>query len=219
MPKPKLLDIPIDNIKATFEVLKVINGKQLVPLWELAKELGVNKVPLYIFMSENPSLFIIGEYIKTKEHRTRNDSLTESLTNEAYNVTTSQENKGIHVYDIFLTAKDNPTHPDYLQHKIDTHKKYIHITPWQHPEEGRNYLIIQPDSRFANQDIVNKFSKWRNTKEKIAELKTLIKLIPAMFHGQRDTYEVDGAYRLMPGDITRIKRLGWTTNMDEPVEQ
>lgn len=216
MPSKKQQEpISIQMIKDTFEILKTINGKPQIALWELAKEIGVNKVPLYLYMANHPELFVIGDYIKTKEKRTRNDSLTESLTNEAYKVTTSEENKGLHVFEVFITAEENPKHPRYLDYMLRAYNQYIHINTWQHPEELDFYLIIGPDSRYANGDRYHKYSKWRNTKAKIEYLKQALNFPDAMFGGKNESIEIDGALRINKGDIKRITALGWTTNLEE----
>jgi len=214
----KLSSTDIATIKDVFEKLRVITGKQQVPFWELAKELGVNKVPLFDIMTSMPDQFIIGTLVKKKGRRTRNDSMTENLTGEAYSTNIVEENKGLHVFEIYITPEENPLSPQHLQYMATKYAKYIHITRWVEPTNSRHTaLIIKPDEPpHDDEESQEGYYIWRNTPSKITFLKNALFLKPAMFSATRgnEVYDIIGAYVVTAGDIENIKKLGWQTNND-----
>ena len=142
------IKISIDHVRYRYKLLTEIYQGNQIKLVDLAEELDVKKTDLMQFILDNKNYF--------------------ALTM----VTTAA---GLVISKIYDKLEDNPITQEWLQKKINDNKKTIWMSPIKEFNNLMGWCLCEttkdPDpSVFLNE---NRATKWKNTKEKLEEVKKL----------------------------------------------
>lgn len=164
----------INEIKKRFELLKKVEGGTLVLISKLAKELKVRETDLMLFIEDNPKLFET-EY----KYSVKKESYTYTMLGKRYTDTQSVQGKllGLALKDVYLTPGDNINCEEGIQKRKEDYAKYIYIHEFDNYGRIEGYYI-EIDKPYKGN---NNCHLWRNTEEKIEELKKLHVLSPGVF--------------------------------------
>lgn len=211
------MDIAVLKEKA--DLLKVANNKKYCLIPELSKELKVSKTELTQFILSNPKL-IYTENIWSYREKNVKRRLWANDPKSTYNDTVSVKNKnlGLGIVTVYLQAKDNYRTDEWLQEKIATSKKVLHINDWS------NYGYIE--GYYVNTDLQKEDDRfrmwlWRNTPAKMQWLRE-----NGYLH--RDTFSVGGFgdcaittldTAISLDKINELKQLGWSINDLPPLSR
>ncbi|MBR0291944.1 MAG: hypothetical protein IJQ79_07400 [Bacteroidales bacterium] len=178
----------ISEIKRIAELLQKVNCEHIALISEVAKEMGVKKTALMLFIEDNPKLFKLGEKVK----RTKN----------------TQTTLGLGIMTAYLSADENPDTEEWMEKMRKAWENKIHVGEqtyygvheyWLIPEEGDG-----------------KEAKYRNSPEKIKflEEKGIIKKVSGGYGGFSDYYRTE--YYPYSEEVQKaLESIGWTTDFNE----
>lgn len=140
-------NITISEVVKRVNLLKQATCEDVVPVRAVAKELNIRLTDLMNYINSNPGCF---------------------RTTELYSA--NKKPKGLGIAAAYLTPSDNPGTDEWIEKQIESCRKTIWISKWD------NYGTIE--GYYVNEDIKKEIDKfqlhlWRNTHEKIEELKKL----------------------------------------------
>lgn len=179
----------ISGIKRIVELVKKVNCENWAVISEVAKEMGVKKTSLMLFIEDNPKLFKVVPYIGgiTNNHKGKNPGLV--------------------IKEVYVTAEENPATDEWLAVMKKAWDKKIHIGERTY-YNCHEYWLIPEDN--------GKEGKYRNTPEKIQELvdACVIKKIGTCYGGWCDARHEE--VFIFNDDVKKaIEDYGWTTDFDE----
>lgn len=169
----------ISEITRITNLLKKANCSSLVYVSEVAKEMGVKKTALMQFIVDNPKLFKL-----------------------------STDKKGLQIFQVFVSAEENPETEEWLDVKKKAWEKKIHIGERTYYGCHEYWLIAE--------DGNGKERKYRNTPEKVQELADagVIKKV-GMCYGCWGDASHEEVFIFNDEVRKAIEGYGWTTDFDE----
>lgn len=204
-------------LKEKVELLQKANNSKYALLPELAKELKVSKTDLMKFVEDEPDRIYTENVWSYKEKKVKKRLWPNDPTS-VYIDTDYVKNKnlGLGVFQVYLLAKDNWRTEEWLQYKIETCQKVLHITEWDNYGCIEGYYV-QPD----NKDSKFREGYWRNTNEKMQWLRDNGFFETTTFSvggfGDCSIHKIESA--ISPDSIQRLKVLGWQINELKPLAQ
>ena len=192
------------TIKNRFDLLKTATLQRAILIKDIAKELKESTTDLMQFVLDNPKLFATEEVwsYKNKPHYYY---ICGRKCKETISV--KDKLKGLGIAEVYLSAEDNFRTDEWLEKQIRLYSKTIWLSKWD------NYGTIEGE--YVSEDTEEggrKFKYWRNTPEKIAELKELGVLYTTTFFyggfGDCSPHECNTAINKTGKEIA--EKEGWT---------
>lgn len=204
----------ISEIKETFELIKVANNSKFALIPELAKELKTTKTTLTKFILDNPELFHTeNEYIYRRKRVKR--FLFSRNSKEFYWDTEQVKSRslGLGVEQVYLSPVENYRTDEWLQNRIETHRKYLHIS------EMDNYGHIQGYYIEISKDDKLRSNQWANTSTKLKWLNDngYTHEGSAVYGGFGDSYTAKYSHVISLDSIKKLKSEGWFFNDFKPM--
>lgn len=207
----------LQQIKESFELLKIANNHSYVLIPELSKELKTTKTHLMGFVINNPKNFYTENIWSVKDVKVRR-RLWPNDPKSVYTTTEQVKNRnlGLGIKNVYLDAAENYRTDEWLQKIIKEKGKYLHIS------ESDNYGYIQGyyvKTDLKKQDDEFRYYLWRNTQTKINWLKEEGYLSSGTFYygGFGDSYGNKHDNIITLGKINELKGLGWSFNNFKPL--
>lgn len=182
----------IKEIKKRFELLKKIDGGTFVQASDLAKELKVSKTDLMMFIEDNPKLFD-AEY----KYSPKNVLL------------------GLCINTVYTSPEENVYCEEGIERMRMEYAKYIYIREFNNYGRIEGYYIEIDEPRERNNNV----HLWRNTKEKLDELKKMFVVQRGVFYqgGWGDCSKCPKDYVITEKGLATLEANGWTFNKLKPV--
>ncbi len=178
--------ISIHDLRQTVQLLKKVNCQGYALISETAREMGIKKTELMLFIEQNPKLF--------------------QLT-EAKNARTGKTT-GLAIRQVFLSPEENPDTPEWLgkMKKLWDHRLHVGGCYYYNSLEFLHFPEELPDSRE---------SLFRNTPEKFKELEEagLLKKQKRTYGGLSDSYTTE-VYLWTPETEKLLQEKGWSTDSE-----
>lgn len=204
----------INEIKKRFELLKKIEGGTLVLVSKLAKELKIRETDLMLFIEGNPNLFETEYKYSVKKER-----YTYTMMGKRFTDTQNVKDKllGLALKEVYLTPSDNIHCEEGIQKRKEDYSKYIFIREFDNYGSIEGYYIEIDEPRKNNNNV----HLWRNTKEKIEELKKLHVVSPGVFWlgGFGDCSKCERDYVITEKGLATLIKNGWSYNKLKPLRK
>lgn len=173
----------INEIIKKFNLLKKANNENYVTISELAKELKIYKTELMEFIEKNEELFSTN-YIKN-----------------------NRKNLGLCIFDIYEYKYLNPNTVEFALYNKQQYANTIYVTPIVDYGYIKGYEIIED----IKENSKHREHIWRNTKEKINELKKLgiISNKEFIFGSMFDSYNKNIENVLCDNWEDKLKEIKW----------
>lgn len=196
----------IQEIKQRVDLLKQVTQQRTVLISDVAKEMKVRQTDLMIFVNENPGLFHTEPVWTYKK-----EAYYEHTPFGKYKSSRSVQDKckGLGINEAYLSAEDNFRTDEFVALMQREMAKTVWVSDWD------NYGVIE--GHYVAEDIPkdkdeHRYHLWRNTADKISQLKNLGILYGTTFYigGAFDCnhYKKDTAITKEGAD--KARSLGWT---------
>lgn len=200
----------IAEIKTTVDLLKKANVSSYVTLVELSKELKTPKTKLMQFLEDNGRLFIL-----TQRWEPKQKVITSNFQGRKYKDTIQVRGKnlGVCIDEAFVNLSDNYNNIEWINKTKAEKAKYLYVS------EASNYGYIE--GYYIDIDV-NKDSKyreylWRNTQEKLDQIKEFTGTRRFTIGGFGDSSSYEKQYAISAENIEKLKSLGWEFNSLKPL--
>ncbi len=203
----------LEEIKTTVDLLKKSNCKRFVTLVELAKELRHSKTKVMQFLSEHERYFVLAERWEPKEK-----TITRQMFGRKYKDTIQIRGKhlGLCIENAYTSLDQNHHNIEWVNRMKFEKAKYIELSV------ANNYGYIM--GYFVQIDKENKEDEyrkhlWRNTPEKIAEIKPYLKSGGFIYGGFGDSYTNMHDNIITIDSINELKGKGYTFSDFPPLSR
>lgn len=196
----------IQEIKRRVDLLKKVTQQRTVLIKDVAKELKERVTDLMIFIEDNPKLFHTDQvwswkkeqyfdytpFGKVKQTRTIHDKC-----------------KGLGITEVYLTPEDNFRTDEFVTLMQRKCAKTVWVGAWNNYGRIEGHYVVED---VFNEKDEHRYHLWRNTAEKIRELRNLGILHDDTFYiggfGDCSKHKVTTA--ITKADADKARSLGWT---------
>ena len=196
----------IQEIKRRVDLLKKVTQQETVLIKDVAKELKERATDLMIFIEENPKLFHTNQVWTWKKEQYF-DYTPFGKVKQTRSV--HDKCKGLGISEVYLTPEDNFRTDEaiaLLQHK---YAKTVWVRGWDNYGRIEGYYVVE--DVFNGKDE-HRHHLWRNTAEKIHELRDLGILYDCSFYigGAFDCTEHKVSTAITKEGADKARSLGWS---------
>ena len=179
------MELTIPNVKEIVRLIQRVNCQNYALISEVAKEMGVKKTQVMMYIESNPKLFLLVEVKK------------------------GDRVQGLGIRTVYTDANQNPETEEWMKvkkvewdHKLHVGGKYYYgqLEFWFFPEETSD----SKESKYRNTQA--KF-------EQLEEMGILKKTIQG-YGGLSDYYKAE-VYPCNTEILKKLEEVGWTTDFDE----
>ncbi len=191
----------IKEIKKRVDLLKMANNKKYCLIPELAKELKVSKTDLMQFVIDNPKLFHTDNQW-TYKVMPRSQKVVQN------------KNLGLGIEQIYISPEDNFRTEEWLQVRITSKAKYIHISEFDYYGVQGYYISIDKEDYSKYKEWL-----WRNTEAKVKEIQSLGITHKGTFYmgGYCDSSAHKVDYAISLEGLEKLTEAGWSFNELRPL--
>lgn len=193
----------ISEIKKRVELLQKAGLQKTVLISDVAKEMKVRITDLMEYILDNPKLFSTEEVWSWKKE-TYYEHMPWGKVKNTRSV--HDKCKGLGITTVYESPEENWRTDEWLEKKIRENRKTIWISKWD------NYGVIE--GKYIAADAEDKYRKhlWRNTLEKIEEIKKTGVVSEGTFYigGYGDCTSHDMKTCINDDGIAKLREMGWT---------
>lgn len=199
----------IEEIKKRTDLLKQVTQQKTILISDIAKEMKVRQTDLMIFVNENPGLFHTEQVWTYKK-----EAYYEHTPFGKYKSSRSVQDKckGLGIDEVYLSADQNFRTDEFVARMKREKTKTVWVSEWNNYGIIEGYYV-EPDKEDPKDK--HRYHLWRNTADKISQLKNLGILYGTTFYigGAFDCnhYKKDTAITKEGAD--KARSLGWTIIM------
>lgn len=195
----------INEIKRRVDLLKKVSQQKTVLIKDVAHELKERQTDLMIFIEDNPKLFHL-EPVWSWKKETYYDHMPWGKVKNSRTV--QDKCKGLGITEAYLRPEDNFRTDEFVALMQREKAKTIWVSEWNNYSviEGHYVAVDLPEEKDKH-----RYHLWRNTAEKIRQLRDLGILYETTFYigglGDCNHYKKDTAITKEGAD--KARSLGW----------
>ena len=183
------MELTIPNIKDIVRLIQKVNCQNYALISEVAKEMGVKKTQVMMYIESHPKLFILVEVKK------------------------GDKVQGLGIKTVYTDASQNPETEEWLNLQKNLWEKKIHIFAQYYYGQLEFYHIAEDSSAGKRNLYRNTPEKIQELEEA-----GLITKSECWYGGFSDSYKIE-TYRVNSDVIKKIEDAGWTTDWEEVLEE
>lgn len=179
------MEININNIKTVVRLAEKVNCQNHVLISEVAKEMGVKKTQLMLFIEENPKLFSLCEVKK------------------------GDKVLGLGIYTVYTDANQNPETEEWMKVQKSKWERKLHVGEWDY--YGVREFLYFP--REISDSKESKYRNTQEKFKELEEAGILEPTTQG--YGSFGDYAKAEVYLCNGEILKKLEEAGWKTDFDE----
>jgi hypothetical protein len=183
------MEINITNVQSVVRLAKKVNCQNYVLISEVAKEMGVKKTQLMLFIEENPKLFSLCEVKK------------------------GDKVLGLGIYTVYTDANQNPVTEEWMKVQKSKWERKLHVGEWSYYGVREFLYFPTEDPKSRESQYRNTPEKFQEL-----EAAGILKRT-AQGYGSFGDYSKVEVYLCNGEILKKLTDAGWKTDYDEIKQQ
>ena len=197
-------NLSIEVVKESFKMLTMLENKKFSSVVKLARTLHCEPTKLVAFILDNPKLFHTSNRWEPKKKKVPVIIGGKKIYEE---IEVRGKSIGLCIDAVFLDPSENYLNQEWLEVMLVKNRKYLHVSEADNYGhiQGYYFCIDKPDDAYRTHI-------WRNTQEKIDNIKEYLKKQTFLYGGLGDSFSSTQKYAITSENLEKLKEQGWTFN-------